>query len=183
VCDAGQCVQCIVENESACGLNSCNPATNTCTETPRGTTDVCEACVADSECLENFRCVPMKLAGTLREGGYCLKIAMAPGGCSLNPYRTATEPRVSLSGATAAPYCSVKEALATCEAVSDLTNDKGCASDTECGAEGLSDGLCRSVNFTPGLCTYACEGNNVECPTTAACAGMPDQKYCGGAPL
>lgn len=183
ICEGGSCVECVVEDESACGVNSCNPATNTCTDTPRGKTDVCEVCVADSECAENFRCVPMKFGGVARTGGYCLKLATAPGGCGINPYRTASEARMSLSGAEAAPYCTVNEVLATCEAVTDLMNDKGCGTDSDCGAEGLGDGLCTTVNFTPGLCTYSCEGNNVECPTTASCAGAPDNKHCGGTPL
>ena len=33
-----------------CGDFSCDPATNECTTTMRGTLEACEACVADSEC-------------------------------------------------------------------------------------------------------------------------------------
>lgn len=51
--DAGQCVQCTVAEEAVCGGTSCNPATNTCTNTELGSVGSCEPCVADSECIGN----------------------------------------------------------------------------------------------------------------------------------
>src|SRR5690606_16514751 len=63
ICDEGACVECTVEDESACGMNSCNPATNTCTMTERGKVQVCEPCVADSECETDHLCVPLNYKG------------------------------------------------------------------------------------------------------------------------
>src|SRR5262249_13699996 len=81
VCDtkAGECAQCNVANEAVCNGKSCNPATETCTTTAVGTKDLCEPCLADSECIggnqadPDVRCVPMTFNGTARAGGFCLR--------------------------------------------------------------------------------------------------------------
>ena len=178
------CVECTVEDESACGSNSCDPATNTCTNTPRTSLNACQLCQADSECKTNFRCVPMEFQGQARDGGYCLKDVTA-GGCTENPYRTATPSRASLSGAAPAQYCSINETLTTCEAVMDLNNDKGCSSADECGVPGLDDGLCETVTFAPNKCTYGCSGAS-DCKASgsgSSCAGDATgaaEMYCGG---
>ncbi len=171
LCDDGTCVECTVGNESPCGANSCDPATNTCTLTPRASVETCEGCVADSECVADHRCIPMEFAGVARPGGYCLEDA--GGGCA-NPYRVPVN-RTSLSGAPATDYCGINEDLTTCEAVLDLAADAGCAVDDDCGAEGLNDGRCETVNLAANRCTYSCS-IALECPVVAPC----DPDYCGG---
>ncbi len=56
-CVGGTCMPCTVATEVAdCGATSCNPATHTCTTTPRGSRTVCTTCVADSECGTGLTC-------------------------------------------------------------------------------------------------------------------------------
>jgi len=81
-CDAenGTCVECTPDNESACDGHSCDPATLVCTTTQLGSRSACQPCQADSECFEDYRCIPMLFDGEPRSGGYCLKLGSA-GGC------------------------------------------------------------------------------------------------------
>src|SRR5690606_25812214 len=164
LCDTatGACVECTAADESACGDKSCDPATHRCTDTERGSRARCQSCVADSECQEDYRCVPMEFRGEAREGGYCLKIAAT--GCS-KPLTVPTPARVSLSGAAAAVYCGVSEGRTTCEAVLDLFANRPCpgGTDEECGVAGLDDARCETVNFVANRCTYACSLTS-QCP-------------------
>ncbi len=179
ICDmsgeSGLCVECTIDTEeTACGLFSCNPATNECTETERGDVTRCGACVADSECgLPDDRCVPMNFMGTPRATGYCLK--QFDTGC-VRPHSVPTDARASLSGAAAETYCGVLEASVTCEAVQDLIDDTACGSDDECGAEGLEDGRCETVNGTAERCTYDCTGAS-ECTGATMCGAAG--RFCG----
>lgn len=177
VCDepAGACVECTAHDESACGANSCNPATNQCTETERGSRARCRSCVADSECHEDYRCVPMEFQGEPREGGYCLKVGST--GCS-EPFMVPTPARASLSGADPAVYCGVSESRTTCEAVIDLLANKSCSGGvSDCGVPGLDDARCETVNLGLNRCTYACDATN-QCPNSFNC-GDPPNDYCG----
>lgn len=179
--DAGTCVECTAENESACGDNSCNPATNTCTTTPTGSLEACESCVADSECEADHFCVPMTFQSEER-GGYCLKTNS--GGCD-QPYSIDLSGRTTLSGESGHIYCGINEALATCEAVFALMDNQTCNGPTDC-PEG---GLCRKVGSLVGnRCTYECSGP-VQCdesPNPGSTCGPgvdPDPvtpDYCGG---
>ena len=57
-CDAeeGLCVQCAPATEAMdCGERSCDPATQECSDIVRGTRAECEACVSDSDCMEDVR--------------------------------------------------------------------------------------------------------------------------------
>jgi len=174
VCDDGVCVECSVEDASACGANSCNAATNRCTMTERGSVRRCGACLADSECaLEDDRCVPMRFMGIDRETGYCLKRGST--GC-VEPYSAPTTPRESLSGAAPEAYCGIREDLTTCEAVLDLLDGASCSDRSECGFEGLEDGRCETVNLLPGRCTYDC-GDTSECTSGKSCGAIG--MYCG----
>lgn len=178
LCDDGACVECTVANEAPCGTKSCNPATLTCTGTDRDSRTRCQTCVADSECKTDYRCVPMEFQGTPRDGGYCLKRVATT--CS-RPFVAITASRVSLSGATAETFCGVDEQTTTCEAALDHLNSVECDSDDDCGEASLGDGLCKTVNGTPGQCTYRCEVPN-QCPSIYSCNGPEDAFYCGGAP-
>ena len=184
VCDNGLCVQCTVSTEAtACGLNACDPATKTCTETERGSVGICLPCAADSECAggdlsdPEQRCVPMEFQAVPRPGGFCLRRASKT--CS-RPYQIPiTAP--SLSGADPETYCGIDTATTRCEAVLDLVNSRECMSgmDSSCGCLRDQDGnctevgqggLCRTVGVNANQCTYPCGVIN-HCPTGTTCAG------------
>ncbi len=114
----------------------------------------------------------MTFNGTPRDGGYCLR-RKGNTDCT-RPYRvliTAT----SLSGQPAEEYCGINQALTTCDAVLDTTDDTGCTLATDCGAPGLNDGLCQTVGGAANKCTYACE-TAAQCPGSQACTD--DTPYC-----
>ncbi len=182
VCFSGSCVECSVQDETPCGVYSCLPDTNTCSETPRGSRGLCESCAADSECVGGAgepllsRCVPLQFPDRA-SGGYCLRRAAA--GCPSYIYEFPVE-STSVSGAVAEVYCGVSEGLTSCEAVLDLANSaRSCASgeDEACGcardARGEctnepSGGLCRAVGLTENRCTYPC-GSPSQCPLGYDC--------------
>ncbi len=187
----GECVECTPQTDDRaaddddCGTNVCNPETFECeADLTQADKDVCESCIADSECAVDHNCVRMDFAGEERLGGYCLKDSNVEG-CSTNPYRSLTGMRVSLSGAAAVRYCSINEELTTCEAVLDLANDETCVMASDCGAEDLDDGLCETVTAAAGRCTYACTAL-AQCmpadPGTGCGGNAQDDAgtYCGG---
>ncbi len=180
ICDAdsGQCVECTVDDESACNGKSCDPATNTCTQTDLDSVDACGQCKADSECHAGYRCIPMKFQGTDLPDGYCLKTVAS--GCN-QPF-TGIVDRASLSGAPADQYCGVVESKTTCKAVLDMINSVECpnGTDDECGLPGMSDGQCKTVNGLSNRCSYSCSGNGF-CPSGFACGGATaGDGFCGG---
>lgn len=152
-CTGGACVECSVLDESACGANSCDPATGRCTSTPRASVAPCGACLADSECMTGQRCVPMTFMGTPRPGGFCLSPA-GTAGCGA--CGSLTPPRASLSGAAAETYCGVAEDYATCESVRDANAYVHCATDGDCGAAGLPDARCQATTCVSG-CSVSCQ--------------------------
>ena len=198
VCLAGdtpsenRCVACTPEREQELCKNdedqpsSCNPATYTCTNTQLASLGDCRKCVSDSECGGERRCVPMKFgageSSTDREGGYCLEPTSAT--CT-PPYESIINNRVSLSGAEAANYCGIDEAVTTCEAVLQYNDGKACSAPTECGVQGLTDSRCETrEGDASATCTYTC-GLDDECPGSAKC-GCPESdltcsnRFCGG---
>ena len=184
-CDAdeGLCVECKPVSEALdCGSTSCNPATFECTDTIRGSRDVCESCVSDSDCGTDLGCVPMWFGETPRTTGYCLY----PDGsdsCARPFIYPLPGERESLSGAAASFYCGVNEDLTTCEAVHALLNDQSCEIDADC-PEGS---LCRDVGDDTTKCTYECTHGN-QCldqgtGQLSVCGdadGTAEEKYCGG---
>ena len=183
-CDAdeGLCVECKPASEALdCGSTSCNPATFECTDTVRGSRDVCESCVSDSDCGTDLACVPMWLGNTPRVTGYCL-YPTDQGLCQQPFALVLPQDRESLSGAEATRYCGVNEQLATCEAVWALVDDAECETDLDCPAAGL----CREVGELGLQCSYECAGAGA-CPEAPAAgstcgdaAGTAEEKYCGG---
>lgn len=195
VCEigSGMCVECRPSTESTdcrtdkacdpsttdCPGTACDPETKLCTRTPRGTLGICVACVADSECQRDHRCIPLyfgKDAGRQELGGYCMKIGATT--CS-EQYRAAPiEGRISLSGHAPEPYCGINEELTTCPAILALEQDRSCSDGRPqtCSALGAR---CAAVNFGANHCTYACVTNR-ECPSSAPCGGPQNATYCGG---
>ena len=181
ICSVGVCVQCTVANEKACssGANSCNPKTNSCTGTAKGSVDICRSCLADSECIgENtasptVRCVPMTFGANLvSHGSYCLQ-RRASVACA-SPFAVLMS-SASVSGATAEDYCAVSQAATTCEAVLDMIAAKTCTGDdAQCGNGG---GLCKQSASTGDLrCTIPC-GMATECTGSLMC-NLPTTPYC-----
>jgi hypothetical protein len=191
VCDtkAGECVECTVADETTCAGKSCNPATRGCTTTPVGTKDLCEPCLADSECLggnqadPDVRCVPMTYNSVPRVGGFCLRRVAKS--CE-RPFKIPAEGK-SLSGALAEAYCGINQETTRCEAILDHLRSQGCPgmmdsqcgclrdSDNKCVGSGLA-GLCRTVGVDADRCTYRC-GINDDCPEGRTCSST-SPKYC-----
>ncbi len=193
-CNAdGECVECTPDSEidTCAGGVSCNPATETCTTTERGSRAECQTCVADSECgdqgapSEDFRCVPMFYPDASTrfpdaDTGFCLKI-FEPGGCR-QPYAITITDRSSLSDPTLRSYCGINELLVTCTAVRALELNQECpgGDDGECP----TGGLCRDVGGLPDRCTYLC-GLPAQCPpdppaNTCGASGGGGDDFCGG---
>ncbi|MGB5695077.1 MAG: hypothetical protein WBM46_05455, partial [Polyangiales bacterium] len=156
-----------------------------------GSLDVCEACVADSECgVDNqpsadYRCVPMYYPAPPnrfpdQDTGFCLKV-FAPGGCQ-RPYAITLTDRLSLSDPELQSFCGINESLATCPAVRALETDQRCQGGTD--ADCPVSGLCRDVGGLPDRCTYLCE-LPAQCPAgppadTCGSSGGGGDDYCGG---
>jgi hypothetical protein len=180
-CYEGTCVGCTVDSESThCGTTACDPIALECTNTPRGTLGTCAECLADSECRNGGRCVPVMYMGGM-EGFYCLPPAPG-GGCVVNeaPFRRALTGRVSRSEAAAATYCGINEALTTCGAVLAALGGAGA------GCEIGNDGPCRDGGFcavteSGNRCSYACD-DALQCPNSGDLMGCPTSgdRYCGG---
>jgi hypothetical protein len=194
-CADNVCVDCTPETEdNTCvsGL-ACNPATNGCTDVVVGSLDVCEECVADSQCGEDnapsdaHRCVPMyyptdpETRFPNSDTGFCLKV-FEPGGC-VQPYAITIDDRPSLSDPPLRSYCGINEELATCSAVRALETNQSCPG----GIDGAcpTSGLCRDVGGLSDRCTYPC-GDLVECKaapvpgSTCGSSGSGGDDYCGG---
>ena len=103
-CDAaeGLCVQCAPATEAMdCGEQSCDPATRECSDIVRGSRAECEACVSDSDCMEEFACVPMQFGNVPLRGGFCLRTT-GSGQCTQPFAFPLPDARESLSGAAPA---------------------------------------------------------------------------------
>jgi len=195
-CDDGVCVDCTPETEGNTCIDetACNPVTNECTTVRIGSLDVCEECVADSQCGEDgaasdaHRCVPMYYEMVDNrfpdsDTGFCLKSIELGGSCA-NPFRIPLT-RTSLSGAEADEYCGINEDLATCPAVRALIEDVDCDprnGDADCPQP---SGLCRELPGMTNNCTYLCS-DIVECKSPPApgsscgSSGSGGDDYCGG---
>jgi hypothetical protein len=191
-CNSGTCVECTPESENTdCDGTSCNPATLTCTDTTLASRQTCETCLADSECIENHRCVAMTYKGVRHPDsntGFCLKSSVLGGSCT-NPYRIVIS-RTSLSGAPEDDYCGINEGLSICEAVRALLKDDPCDpanGNADCPQPSEHDdvGLCKELPGMVDTCTYQCS-SIVECPSspvpgsTCGSSGSGDDDYCGG---
>lgn len=191
VCDDETCVECTVVDETACGANSCDPATARCTTTPRGSVGLCQRCVADSECsggdraVPDTRCVPLEFERSALPGGYCLRRFSAASACP-RPFSQMAQQVESLSGAAQEHYCGLDTQVTRCEAVLDLVNAARCPNgeDSACGcprdAAGNctgsgTGGLCRTVDGVANSCTYAC-GTVSDCPSGKSCS--IDSPFC-----
>jgi hypothetical protein len=185
-CDVaeGLCVECLPATEAMdCGDRSCDPATRTCSDIVRGSRAECEVCVSDSDCIEDFACVPMQFGNVPLRGGFCLQ-TNGSGECAQPFAFPLPDPRESLSGAAAAVYCGVNEELTSCEAVLALVQNVPCDDDFDCVAPG---GICRQVGDVGLRCTYECSGAT-QCidpdvvigSTCGDADGTAEENYCGG---
>ncbi len=176
-CVAGTCRACTVATETTdCGLDSCNPVTNTCTGTRRGSRTTCLTCVTDSECGAGLTCGAVNPARGVT-GNYCLPIRTST--CS-RPYVEGINGDITDLGAMV-NYC--RSRTTTCEAVLHHSTDQGSGtprcgntpdgtSDDACGAGAVADGVCRMSTGGLYLCTYGCMGPGaLDCPGVTTCVG------------
>lgn len=165
-CNGGVCTECNPATEDTdCGTVSCNPVTRMCSGITQGSRLVCQQCVSDSDCSQadgTARCIGMTYLGTPR-GGYCLNTSP---GC-MRPMAVTYTNVGSLSGAPAADYCGLDQALTSCEALQALIDSRACPSGdaVQCMADGAR---CATVQGQPNQCTVACSVAN-NCPGTLAC--------------
>lgn len=171
--DAGVCVQCNAEDESACDPNVCDVVAKTCTDdTPLGMTPTCGACVSDSQCRPGHACAPTDLDGT-DAGYFCLwnldADEMAPIACStVRPFGSPDD--VSTIAGQEAQVCTLR--LSTCAAYNDFSSpgrgSPSCAGedtpepDADCGHPDLDDGFCVEEDAASNLCTTRCT-SDVDC--------------------
>jgi hypothetical protein len=175
-CLEGRCIECTVASEAAdCGVFSCDPQMNVCTGTQRGSLGRLEPCRADSECEVSFgyACVMTRYDG-VDDGTHCLRAASH--GC-LQPLMTVTSPRVSVSWATAEPYCGFNETSVSAEAVRAMMQSRACESEADGETCGLG-GLCRNLQGVGMQCTIPC-GTADACPSDGPAAGCNGGGYCG----
>jgi hypothetical protein len=167
VCDDGMCVECtIATEETDCGDFSCNPATQECTTTDRGSVTRCGECLGDSECIADHKCIELDYMGAAR-AGYCLLELPGSEVCP-DGYKSTLDAE-SLSGLPSATYCAIDTSSTTCEA--RLAVGEDCSTVT-C-PEG---GLCETITGLGEVCT-------ISCSTTSNCPGDPYDPcasgYCG----
>jgi hypothetical protein len=155
---SGQCVECTAANETMkCGNKACDRHLGTCTGKSRGSVSLCEPCVADSECVDDAKCVMQKL-GTKELGRHCFWVNTEGKNCSVDqpafrPYATLATLR-SVDGSEDEDYC---QPVTTCSAI--LSANGSCSPSAQCGEEGVDDGVC----LGGGTCSYPCQ-HTYECP-------------------
>ena len=178
LCNDGTCVECTPQTEEEhCGTQACDPIDFVCTGTNRGTVRTCKPCLADSECVEGNRCIPLNYMGEPR-GYYCMRLP-SDEGCLSRPYSVELPDRRSRSGEDPAIYCGINEALTTCEAVLVAREWNG----EECSNDSCPEGgRCEPVgDLGTRRCTYSCS-NAAECPRDDPALSdckSDDDRYCG----
>ncbi|HEY6881589.1 MAG TPA: hypothetical protein VI299_26365 [Polyangiales bacterium] len=162
----GRCVACKpnAQNpalENCANGNACDPNALTCTGRARRSLDRCGItevsgaaavrCVSDSECKEGLRCVATQFPVGQAYGSYCLQ-TRPEGGCPLQ-YRVQRSLTSALG--VSATYCLPNDAFTTCDGLRSFALE--CASDADCGASGVADGLCVGAGMgAKGRCSYGC---------------------------
>ena len=193
-CVDNVCVDCTpaTEDNTCVGGVACNPDTNECTTVQIGSLDVCEECVADSQCGEDgaasdaHRCVPMYYEIVDNrfpdsDTGFCLK--STTGGC-VRPYSVTLFDRPSLSDPSVEDdYCGVDEDIVTCPAVRALLGDAECpgGSDDECPKLAASAETWGAFKTAARICAVCL----LQCPAgppadTCGSSGSGGDDYCGG---
>lgn len=166
-CDpvSGRCGACTSATEAtACGGNTCDVTTLTCTTTPVGSVPSCGECVADSDCSQaqgTARCVETQYMGA-DDGYHCLLV----GPTCTRPFSSTIE-AVSISGVAEATYCTIDSTIASCAALEALRDADTCGTGnaSECNAGGA---ICANVGASPNRCTYQCNTAG-DCPGTLTC--------------
>lgn len=171
MCDDGTCVECTDADDAACGGNACGPD-GTCTTVPKASVATCGQCTADAECRTGHACVPMEFDGA-PYAAHCLPFNT---GTCASPLPVAVT-RSTVSG-TIAGFCTLNEALTTCEGLADYGNP--CSDNSDCGAVGLDDGRCEPIDFDRAACTFVCDAYE-ECPSASliGCSPGDGAKWCG----
>lgn len=184
-----QCVQCTSATETEkCGDKACKVSDGTCTNTVRGSVQICKPCESDSECKKavsgygDLECFEMNYKGNARPSRYCLPKLPTPADNCPNQFKDKLN-AANASGQTV-PACFPIQTLVTCEAILKFkTNVPQCTSNApvaECGDPSSADGLCRNdtigTNASDYKCTYRCQGNE-DCDGTMCKVGETP-RYC-----
>ena len=180
--DAGICRGCTPENEEInCGGNTCDPDNFTCTDTEIDTLANCDPCVSDSDCAGDAGCVDMTFgANNVDVGSYCLP-KVINGTCA--PLYSNPQTFTTLSGETGI-YCSLKNSITSCPAVSSLNNSVSCTAaeagtyPLTCGISGEDDGICVLYD---ALMNYRCSIRCLtkeDCQEDEMCKQVGNEKVC-----
>jgi hypothetical protein len=172
----GACVECFGDDRGACGEDVCDASTNACAVgRTAGGQGLCEDCVSDAECGAGQVCVEQVFEST-SVGRFCFFVETAPappgpgGDCAtVGPYAFGQE--VTTVDRRTRRVCGLR--FTTCLALSQFRL-QGCSEaftgDSECGVEGLDDGLCRDPSSGAARCTVPC-GSTADCPFGSTCSG------------
>ena len=165
VCFDESCVECTSEDDSACGGNSCDPVAFSCTNTERGSVQLCEPCKADSECMNlvgstTRRCIVLPQS---EDEAYCFGEPADTLGCT-GPFPISLRGNTR-SGHSGDRHCIIRSSVTTCEAVRSFFSAELCGRDDRsdpfaCAQEGAH---CGTVDGNAGRCTIGCLGP-ADCP-------------------
>lgn len=161
----GTCVECTGATEGQmCGASSCMQSSGQCTDTPRASLEVCEACEADSECKAGTKCVRHML-GAHDLGTVCVYQDTIAGCASsanagMKPF-SQTVHAMSVDSTINADYCFPRT---SCKAYEDAVVGVSCGTDaTLCGEPDIEDGYCPTTGPRQGQCSYGCT-EDYDCP-------------------
>lgn len=168
--DSGRCIECV--DDTTCGSGTCDLTTNACTAVPPGTVARCHPCVSQTQCFTGDACVRDEFAGQPLDF-VCMPRPIMEGCSAAHPgqLRPFARPRTapSISGAETVAVCA-PGIDTTCAALIEV--GVSCSTDDDCGASGLSDGYCTTVEGTSLRCSVPCAETH-QCPTGRACATNP----------
>lgn len=188
-CDAGTCVACTPETEAtACGIYSCNRATNTCTTTPRGSLDYYRLCQADSECVAGAACVFQSIVGV--DPNVCVPI-LTESNCLQHLPLVEEQERLTVDSALV-NVCAIRSNWLTLAAAQLLVEYQRAVSpqqgaiarECDVNSDCPSNSVCRPMHISGSTVTDACAlpacASNLECPDGFSCVagvqGVP--AYC-----
>lgn len=166
-CDiqAGRCTNpCAVATEATdCEGKSCDTQFGYCSVVLPGDKQACEPCGSDIECILGHRCFETTFDGA-PQGGHCLPVRSGPDCLQAPFHRLGEGPTVQGQGPLS--YCTIYEAMTTCETVLDVQNFQTC--DEQCGIAS-NDHRCELVGNVSNVCTFSCEYDK-DCPRDLECA-------------
>lgn len=173
VCDTApnpnRCVQCTGTDFAACAVAGsarvCDSVNKRCTNLAPGSAGLCGECVSDAQCATGNLCVPQALGTTSTP--YCFPQAATQGApCQgLGAFRAPSPSGTNSLDRQNVTVCTL--ATTTCAARADMLAGETCASNTDCGAPNVDDGICAPTP-SGNLCTVVC-ASSLDCGTARTC--------------